>query len=75
MKGLSSSLMLNGLTRRGDLSVTLILALILGQFPISSQRLKAFLYLKIIFIGWDFSLDVRDDSLRDIQDLRISASV
>ena len=74
MEGLSSQI-LNGLTKKGDSSMTLISALILGQFPISSQSLKAFLYFNIIVIKWDFSLEVGANPPRDIQDLKISAAV
>ena len=44
MKGLSPSDRGNGLTKKGDSSITLISAVKLGQAPISSLRLKASLY-------------------------------
>ena len=46
--GLSSSLMGKGLTKNGVSSITSMSTLILGHSPISSLRLKAFLYFRII---------------------------
>ena len=74
MKGLSPSDRGNGLTKKGDLSITLMSAVKLGQAPISSLKRKASQYLRLIFISIAFSFLVKAQSLKSIFSNRISAS-
>ena len=60
--------------KKGDSSITLVSAVKLGQAPISSYKLKASLYLRIIFINFAFSFFIRAESLRSIFSNKISAS-
>ena len=60
--------------KKGDSAITLMSSVKLGQAPISSHRLKASLYLRIIFINFVFSLFVRAESFRSIFSNKISAS-
>ena len=73
--GLSSSLMGKGLTKNGVSSITSISTLILGHLPISSHRLKAFLYFKIISISSAFPSSSKVLSVRSMYFHKISSSV
>ena len=65
--GFSSSIIGKEHTQEGYLSITSISIVILGHFSISSQRLKAFLYLKIISIRVSFPCGERDASARSME--------
>ena len=73
--GLSSSLMGKGLTKKGVSSNTPISTLILGHSPISSLRLKAFYYFKIISISSAFPSSSKVLSIKSIYFHKISSSV
>ena len=71
MKGLSFSLIGNGHTKKEESSMTFRSALRLGQCPISSLRLNAFLYLTIKAISLLFSHELRRESERSMRSHRI----
>ena len=73
--GLSSSLMGKGLTKNGVSSITSMSILILGHSPISSLRLKAFFYLRIISISSAFPSSSKVLSVRSMYFHKISSSV
>ena len=75
MIGLSSSLMGKGLTKNGVSSITSMSTLILGHSPISSLRLKAFLYFRIISISSAFPSSSKVLSVRSMYFHKISSSV
>ena len=59
--------------KKSDSSITLMSTVKLGQAPISSHKLKASLYLRIIFINFFYSLFVIAESFRSIFSNKISA--
>ena len=71
INSLSVSLKGKGLTKKGDSSITCILAVRLGQTPISSLKLNASLCFMINFISLAFSLDVKWDLDKSIFSYRI----
>ena len=71
MKGLSVSLIGKGRTKKEESSMTFKSALRLGQCPISSWRLKAFLYLTIRAISLLFSCELRREAERLMRSYRI----
>ena len=75
MRGLSSSAIGKGLTKKVEGSFTSMLTFISGHFPISSLQLKACLLAITKSITSSFSLSVRWDSERSIYLYRISSSV
>ena len=75
MIGLSSSLMGKGLTKNGVSSITSMSTFILGHSPISSLRLKAFFYLRIISISSVFPSSSKVLSVKSMYFHKISSSV
>ena len=63
------------LTKNGESSITSMSILILGHWPISSLKLKAYLCSFIIFIRVSFSSDVRSELERSMYLSKISSSV
>ena len=75
IRGLSSSAIGKGLTKKVEGSLTSMLTFMSGHFPISSLRLKAFLLLIMRSMTSSFSLSVRCDSERSMYLYNISSSV
>ena len=71
MKGLSISLIGKGHTKKEESSMTFRSALRLGQCPISSRRLNAFLYLTIKAISLLFSRKLGRESERLMRSYKI----